>query len=56
MYPMAKFSAIMWLNTLMAAQQGDEDEQENLQAENKMRAEIGYLSVEEEMQDILGNK
>lgn len=42
MFPMAKFSAIMWLNTLMAAQQGYEDEQENLQAENKMRAEMGY--------------
>ena len=56
MYPMGKFSAIMWLNTLMAAQQGDEDEQENLQAENKMRAKRGYPSVEEELQEIQGNK
>lgn len=53
MYPMDKFSAIMWLNTMKAAQNGDEDEQRNLKAENEMRQKRGYPTVEKEMKLIL---
>jgi hypothetical protein len=38
---MDKFSAIMWLNTLQAAQKRDEDQQRDLEAENKMRRMMG---------------
>lgn len=55
MYPIDKFSAIMWLNTLKAAQNGDEEEQRNLEAENEMRKNMGYPTVEEEMKQILGD-
>ena len=52
MYPMDKFSAIMWLNSLTAAQKGDKNEQMNLEAGDEMRQKRGYPTVEEEMQQI----
>ena len=56
MYPMDKFSAIMWLNTMKAAQNGNQYEIENLEAENQMRQSEGYPTVEEEMKMILNDK
>lgn len=56
MYPMDKFSAIMWINTVKRAQMGDKHEQEMIDVENKIRMEEGQPTVEEELQEILGNK
>ena len=53
---MDKFSAMMWINTVKRAQMGDKHEQEIINVENKIRMEEGQPTVEEELQEILGNK
>ena len=56
MYPMDKFSAIMWLNTIQSAKQGNQAEMDRLQQANKVRKENNHPSVEEEMKEITGQK
>jgi len=55
MYPMDKFSAIMWLETVIQAQAGNEQEMERLKVENQIRQENGQPTVEEELIELTKN-
>jgi len=56
MYPMDKFSAMMWLETTIQAQKGNKEEMEHLQVENQIRKENNQPTVEDELKELTKTK
>ena len=52
MYPMDKFSAMMWLNTVTQANKGNQEEAERLIVENQIRTENNQPTVEDELKEL----
>lgn len=52
MYPMDKFSALLWLDTVRQAQAGNQESMEELQAANQLRSDNNQPSIEEELMQL----
>ena len=55
MYPMDKFSALLWMEIMLAAPTNPQ-EQEKLTAANEIRIENNQPTIEQELMDMLKDK